>query len=278
MHPTIDVTRTAWLALAAVGAALALWAVVSWRRSPYTFPQWCLYLVNLFFARVLWRGQVSGPLPVADDEGAVIVCNHSSGVDPLLIQLCTLRIVHWMVAREYFEMFGISLVFGIVDSIRVNRAGIDTAATKTAIRIAKEGGLVGLFPEGRVNVTDELLLPGRPGAALIALRARVRVVPCYISGAPYDGTALGSFFMRGNGYVRLGQPIDLSEYYGREGDKTVLEDLTKRFLIEIAKLAGVDNFEPKLAGKHWKAGLVDENSEASRLAAMSSTVKAASGP
>ena len=137
---------------------------------------------------------------------------------------------------------------------------------------------MGLFPEGRVNVTDELLLPGRPGAALIALRARVRVVPCYISGAPYDGTALGSFFMRGNGFVRLGQPIDLSEYYGREGDKTVLEDLTKRFLIEIAKLAGVDNFEPKLAGKHWKAGLVDENSEASRLAAMSSTVKAASGP
>ena len=52
-----------------------------------------------------------------------------------------------------------------------------------AIRYAQEGGLVGLFPEGRVNTTDELLLPGRPGAALIALRARVPVIPCYVQGA-----------------------------------------------------------------------------------------------
>ena len=35
-------------------------------------------------------------------------------------------------------------------------------------------------------------MPGRPGAALIALKARVPVVPCYIHDAPYDGTMLGN--------------------------------------------------------------------------------------
>jgi len=246
--------RTAWIILLALVAALAARIVVAWHHSNYTFLQSFLYLVNTFFTRVLWRTQVSGPLPLPDHQGAVIVCNHRSGVDPLFIQLCTDRVVHWMVAREYYEMPFISSVFRTLRSIPVNRGGIDTASTKMAIRLAQQGGLVGLFPEGRVNITDQLLLLGRPGAALIALRARVKVIPCYVSGAPYDGTALGSFFMAANARVVIGQPIDLSEYYGREGDRTVLQELTKRFLVEIARLAGEKNHDAQLAGRNWKPG------------------------
>ena len=147
---------------ATLAAALALWIAAARRGTRNTFPQSCLYLVNAFFTRVLWRTTVSGPLPVANGQGAVIVSNHASGIDPLVIQLCANRLVHWMVAREYFEGFGISLVFKSLRSIPVNCAGIDTAATKLAIRLAQQGGLVGLFPEGRVNVTNQLLLPGAP--------------------------------------------------------------------------------------------------------------------
>jgi 1-acyl-sn-glycerol-3-phosphate acyltransferase len=246
------VDRTALVIFLALLAALAAWIVAARRTTRFTFPQSCWYFVNTLFTRVLWRAQVSGPLPVADKQGAVIVCNHRSGIDPLLIQLCTDRIVHWMVAREYYQMPGISVVFRTLRSIPVNRGGIDTAATKMAIRLAQQGGLVGLFPEGRVNLTDALLLPGRSGAALIALRARVPVIPCFVSGAPYDGTALGSFFMAGKTRVRVGAPIDLSEYYGREGDRTVLQELTKKFLVEIATLAGEPQFEAKVAGRDWK--------------------------
>jgi 1-acyl-sn-glycerol-3-phosphate acyltransferase len=246
------------VSLAAV-AALALWIVISWRATRYSFAQFLLYLVNSFFTRVLWRTEVSGPLPIAEGQGAVIVSNHQSGIDPLLIQLCTDRVVHWMVAREYYEMPVISFVFRTLESIPVNRGGIDTAATRFAIRLVQQGGLVGLFPEGRVNTTSSLLLPGRSGAALIALRARVPVIPCLVTGSPYDGTALGSFFMAARARVIVGKPIDLSPYYGREGDKRALEELTKRFLSEIARLAGVENFEAKLAGRNWKTG--DENGD-----------------
>lgn len=256
--PTVRITLTTLLAMA---VALSLWIVVAWRKTRYTFAQAFLLLVNTFFTRVLWRTQVSGPLEIADDQGAVIVSNHQSGIDPLLIQLCTNRIVHWMVAREYIETPGLSIVFRTLRSISVNRGGVDTASTKMAIRLAQQGGLVGLFPEGRVNVTDALLLPGRPGAALIALRARVPVIPCYVHGAPYDGTALGSFFMKGNARVTVGKPIDLSEYLGREGDRAVLQELTKRFLVEIARLGGVENYEAQLAGRNWKNGEEPGNGE-----------------
>ncbi|MEX0978711.1 MAG: lysophospholipid acyltransferase family protein [Pirellulales bacterium] len=251
-------TLTALVFVLALAFGLVAWIVYCWRQTRFTFLQACLWFADLLVTRILWRAQVSGPLPVRENEGAVIVCNHASGIDPMVLQLCTDRVVHWMVAREYYEMPLAAYAFRIANSIAVNRGGIDTAATKMAIRLAQEGGLVGLFPEGRVNTTDELLLPGRPGAALIALKARVKVIPCFIQGAPYDGTALGSFFMRGNARVTVGKPIDLSSYFDREGEKTVLQDLTKLFLVEIAKLAGVDDFEPKLAGRQWKSGDEEE--------------------
>jgi 1-acyl-sn-glycerol-3-phosphate acyltransferase len=251
-------TRNAVTILAGLALALVVWIVAAWRATPYTWWQFLLHLTNIFFTRILWRGEVVGTLDLPEKQGAVIVCNHSSGIDPLLIQLCTLRIVHWMVAREYYYMPVLSIIFKNMGSIPVNRGGIDTAATKMAIRIAQEGGLVGLFPEGRINLTDELLLPGRPGAALIALRAGVPVVPCYVEGAPYDGTALGSFFMAAKARVTVGKPIDLSPFLGRENDKTVLQDLTKLFLKEIARLAGDENFQAQLAGRNWKPGQADD--------------------
>ena len=87
------------------GGALALWF---WRTMPpyalYPVPGMAGICVNLTVNRLLWRTTVSGPLPIGPDQGAVIVCNHRSGIDPLLIQMATERVVHWMVAGEYFEL------------------------------------------------------------------------------------------------------------------------------------------------------------------------------
>jgi 1-acyl-sn-glycerol-3-phosphate acyltransferase len=131
------------------------------------------------------------------------------------------------------------------------------------MRYARQGDLVGMFPEGRVNTTNRLLLPGRPGAALVALKARVPVIPCYISGSPNDGTTLGFLFMPARTRLIVGQPIDISEYYDHDSDRGVLEQLTLRFMREIARLAGAPNYEPQLAGKRWKPGM-EEAAVASR--------------
>jgi 1-acyl-sn-glycerol-3-phosphate acyltransferase len=232
-------------------AALALVLARMMLRAHYSLGQACWYLLNRCFNKFLWHTKVSGSLPAGTGQGAIIVSNHRSGIDPMLIQTATERVVHWMVAAEYFDYWIMAACFGSLESIPVSRRGIDTAATKQAIRLASEGKLVGLFPEGRINTTDELLLPGRSGAALIALKARVPVIPVYIEGAPYKGTAMSSFRMRANAKVTIGEPIDLSSYYGRESDKEVQAELTLRFLAEIAKLARNPSYQPRLAGKRW---------------------------
>ena len=238
-----------WPRLALTAATLL---AVRVRRSRLSPLQSALYDFNLFLTRILWRTQVCGRFPFARGQGAVIVCNHRSSIDPSFIQLAIgQRVVHWMVAREYCEHPAFGWFLRATEVIPVGRGGIDTAATKMAIRLCQEGELVGLFPEGRINNGVEPLLPGRPGFALIALKARVPVVPCSIEGAPYRGAALDPLITPARVRLTIGAPIDLSAYYGREGDREVLEEATLRLLREMARLAGHPDFQPRLAGRFY---------------------------
>jgi 1-acyl-sn-glycerol-3-phosphate acyltransferase len=237
--------------LACAGSLLVAWSAVRLRHLGYSFAQTPFFAWNLLMTRVVWRAEIVGSIPVEPGQGAVFVCNHRGSLDPSFVALAAGRLVHWMIAKEYWASPLLGWFFRTVEAIPVGRGGVDTAATKLAIRYAREGGWVGLFPEGRINTTDQLMLPGRPGVALIALKARVPVIPCYISGSPYDGTPMGCLLMTAKTRLVVGKAIDLSEYFDRENGKETLEELTRRFLIEIARLAGVENYQPRLAGPRW---------------------------
>lgn len=252
---------SSFLAIMIVLALLAVPVMLAYRainRTGYSLGQALLMGLNYVMTRVLWRTTIEGSFPFDRRHGAIIVSNHRCSLDPAFIALPLDRIVHWMVAKEYCVLPGLRWFFRMCACIPVNRGGVDTGATKHAIRLAQAGGLVGIFPEGRINTTGQLMLPGRPGAALIALKARVPVVPCYIEGSPYDGTVWGCLFMAARVRLVIGQSIDLSEYYGREGDRDVLEDVTRRLIAEIARLAGQPDFVPALAGRFYKPGLSPE--------------------
>jgi 1-acyl-sn-glycerol-3-phosphate acyltransferase len=238
--------------LAALGSSVAGWVVLKLRRSPFSPVQSVVYAIVYLVARVLWRASIHGRFPIPPGQGAVIICNHRSSLDPSFVALTVPRVVHWLVAREYCEFLLFRRLLRLCGSIPTNRGGVDTAATKAAIRIVEQGGLVGLFPEGRINRTGQTLLPGHPGAAMIALKTRAPVVPCYIRGAPYDGTSLGCLLMPASVRLTIGQPIDLSAYFDRASDRELFDELTVRFLKAIAQLGGDDDFQPRLAGRSPK--------------------------
>lgn len=233
-------------------ASVALAIGLRFRRSAYTPLQTCLLWADILLCKLLWRADVPKSLPQGCESGAVIVANHRSSVDPFFVQIIPGRRVHWMVAAEYFSLPVSGWFLRQTGAIPTRRAGVDTAATKAAIRLASEGELVGMFPEGRINVSDDFLLPVRPGAAMVALRARVPLLPCCIEGSPYDGKNPWSpFRMRARVKVRFGEPIDLSEHYDAGNEREVANELTLRAMKVIARLAGREDFEPQLAGKKW---------------------------
>jgi 1-acyl-sn-glycerol-3-phosphate acyltransferase len=235
-----------------------LW--VRLRHRAFTIPQLALWYAAKILVRVMWPATYPRPWPLAPGQGGVVICNHRSSVDPFFIQTIVNRPMRWMVAREYVQHRALGLFLRTCNVIPVGRGGIDTAATKAAISFAAEGGWVGMLPEGRINTTDEFMLPVRPGAILVALRARVPVLPCYIEGSPYNGTITGPLRMRARVRVVFGEPFDLAPYFDRVDEPTLVGELTRLLVQQIAQLAGRDDFEPKLAGRRWKPqeGAVNE--------------------
>ena len=224
------------------------------RSLPFTFFQSCLYLVARLLTRLLWRTKVLNQLDLPDGQGAIIVANHRSSIDPFFIQAFVLRKTHWMVAKEYCvnPLFGWFL--RAVEVIPTNRGGIDTASTKAAIRFASAGELVGIFPEGRLNTSNEFMLPVRAGAALVAIRAKVPIVPCYIEGSPFREAVWTPFFMPARVIVRYGAPIEVTAPTSAETPTEAHAQILVKSVRGIAELAGKPEFEPKLAGRRWKTG------------------------
>ena len=210
--PLGDESMRLWIACAWLAALVVVgvtYLVAQLRRSPYTLWENVLYLPTYLFGRLLWRVHFANQPPAAIRSGAVLVANHRSSVDPFFVQLSARRRVHWMVAREYVENPVIGPLLRTLQVIPTNRSGMDTGATKQAIRLAKEGRLVGMFPEGRLNHTPrDPLVSIRPGAALVALRAGVPMVPLYIFGSPYRREVWSPIFMPARVKITFGEPID----------------------------------------------------------------------
>ena len=144
-----------------------------------------LTAANECFCRYFHRLEVIGKWQIPASGPAILICNHISGLDPLLIQSVSQRIIIWMMARNYYEVKATKWVFRMAESIPVERTGRDLASTRSAMRALEAGRIVGIFPEGRIETEDELL-PFQTGVALMAIKTGVPVYPAYL-----DGTSRG---------------------------------------------------------------------------------------
>lgn len=224
--------------LIALLSLAVIYVAVQFRRSEYSLEENCLYLPTFLMGRLLWRVQFMNSAPPELAAGAILVANHKSSVDPFFVQLAARRRVHWMVAKEYCVHPVFGPILRACKVIPTNRSGMDTASTKTAIRLTREGRLVGMFPEGRLNHGRELLLSVRGGAALVAARANVPMIPLLIVGSPYRRTVWSPVFMPANVRITFGKAIQPQQ----DTDQMILA-----WGKQLAELAGVPNAKIELA-------------------------------
>src|SRR3954465_1626327 len=116
-----------------------------------------LQAIDVCFARIYHRLSVRRPQQLPQTGPAILVCNHISGVDPLLIQSVCPRMISWMVAKEYTKLPVMSWMFKQIGAIPVARSGRDLPSTRSAMRALHDGRVVGVFPEGRIQTSRQLL-------------------------------------------------------------------------------------------------------------------------
>ena len=180
--------------------------------------------VNRLFSRVYHQVTVLSPARLPRDGAAILVSNHVSGLDPLLLQSVCSRLVIWMMAREYYDIKAIAWVFRMVEAIPVERSGRDMAATRAALRALHSGRVVGIFPEGRIE-TDHDLLPFQTGVAMLAIKTGVPVFPVYLDGTQRGQQMLPAFIHANRVRIAFGPAV---EFDRDSTSKQSLEAATER--------------------------------------------------
>src|SRR4051812_46381153 len=97
-----------------------------------------LQAVDVCFARIYHRLSVRSPQKLPRKGAAILVCNHISGLDPVLIQSVCPRLITWMMAKEYFDVPGMGWFFKTIGVIPVQRSGRDLSATRAAMRALEQ--------------------------------------------------------------------------------------------------------------------------------------------
>ncbi len=120
--------------------------------------------------------------PTLSEGAYLVIANHRTWADP--IYLCAAlkhQQPHFMAKKELFSIPLLSGLIRALGAYPVNRGGADVAAIRYTIEMLQAGVTVGMFPQGhRYNGVDPRTTPVKNGAAMIALKAGVPVLPVFI--------------------------------------------------------------------------------------------------
>ncbi len=159
-------------------------------------PEFLMRFLCWLLVHSVYRLKKEGIENIPEKGAAVIVCNHVSFVDPLVLMAASPRPITFVMDYRIFKTPIISFIFRTSKAIPIAPAKEDEALLNEAYdRVAEAlaaGELVGIFPEGRITDTGEFY-PFKGGVSRIIERSPVPVVPMALQGL------WGSFFSRKGG-------------------------------------------------------------------------------
>ncbi len=159
-------------------------------------PEFLLRLVMWMLVHTIYRVDASGLEKIPQQGPAIIVCNHITYMDALIIGACVRRPIRFVMHKYIFEIPVLSTFFRLAKAIPIVSAKQDPEALAAALdQVAGEldaGRLVAIFPEGRLTGDGEVGI-FRSGVERMVERNRVPVVPMALQGL------WGSFFSNDGG-------------------------------------------------------------------------------
>jgi 1-acyl-sn-glycerol-3-phosphate acyltransferase len=159
-------------------------------------PEFLMRFLAWLLIHTFYRVDKQGLERIPADGACVIVCNHVSFVDAVVIAACVRRPIRFVMDHRIFAIPVLSFIFRTMRTIPIAPAKEDVAmkerAFNEAAKALKDGEIVCIFPEGRITDTGEIY-PFRPGLQRILEQTPVPVVPMALRGL------WGSFFSRAAG-------------------------------------------------------------------------------
>lgn len=136
----------------------------------------------IFLIYLLFPPKVKGRENIPKKGPLVLAGNHTKWVDPeMLCAVVRFRQVHFLAKQELFKGPAHIIAWGM-GAIPVNRKIHDHGALENAVEALKQGLCIGIFPEGTINRTEDVIMPFKIGAVKMAQEANATLVPFVITG------------------------------------------------------------------------------------------------
>lgn len=147
----------------------------------YIFYKIIVFILKPLFILV-YRPTYIGLDNIPKNGPTILAGNHTNNLDAALMLTGPKRIVHMMAKKELFNNIISASFFRSMACISVDRSIHDENAKNEALVVLNNNELLGIFPEGTINKTNELLLPFKYGAVSFAKKTDAYIVPFSITG------------------------------------------------------------------------------------------------
>ncbi len=192
-------------------------------------------LVLRFLLRLLSHIEVVGIDNVPRQGRIIVIGNHTSWLDPILVGAFIPRRIVFMSKKENFANPFARFVVYSYGVFPVDRGNVDRAAITRVSEVLESGGALGMFPEGTRSRSGEMRR-AKPGTALVALRHNAPILPVAIAGA-HRGL-FGQLLRLRRPHYRLviGKPFELPQSDAETLNKEKLARLTDDVMMPLAAL------------------------------------------
>lgn len=164
------------------------------------------------------KGKQVGPL--------IVVANHTAGIDPLLIQAAVPFYVRWLMGKDMM-LPAMDVIWEWLEIIAVRRGERDMGAAREGLRHLAQGGVLGVFPEGRLERPPFQIRPFHPGIGLLVNKTGAPVLPIVITGTPQVDPAWASLRVPSRSVLTIKPAIRYER--GKTSPDVITRELRERF-------------------------------------------------
>lgn len=182
-------------------------------------------LICRIFLTLVGRWKIEGKEHMPLDGGVIVASNHVSYLDPVVVGCTFDRRISYLAKEELFANPVLAWVVRQLGAFPVKRGSGDRGAIRESIKLLTAGHAFGIFPEGTRSKTGQLQ-EGKPGAAMLAVKAQVPILPIGLKGTKQCR----------NIRVKVGKPMYFPELWNEKVSKETMDEITGRIMTEIARL------------------------------------------
>jgi 1-acyl-sn-glycerol-3-phosphate acyltransferase len=150
--------------------------------------------LNRLFCKYYHRLQAQ-PIDLPKTGAAIVVANHLSGLDPMLLLATSSRPLRFLILRQEYERFWLKWFFARIGCIPVDRETRPELALRAALHALQQGEVIAIFPQATFVVPGESKKL-KKGSFWLANQVNCAVYPVHIAGIRHVSTIFSAIFTR----------------------------------------------------------------------------------